>query len=160
MASSELGPVSLATDDALAGRRRRGRRRRFSRGRRLLRALEPFALLAGLGLLSAGVIQVVETGVPTNAAAKDARWLARIEATPHAPIEAVVPSLGEDRNPVVELLVVYNDPIPQLEGSPRPPVDQELDSGEGVDQLTTSISSTSNTSAAPPGILGGAPESP
>ena len=166
MASSDLGPTRPATHDALPGRRRRRRR---SKRRRFLRLIEPFAILGGLLVLSVGVIKVVETGVPTHAAATDSRRLARAQVNTRAEIEALAASLEEGWIPVVEefeddlfneLLVVHDDPLLQLERSPRRPARRELDPDEWVDQLTTSSSSTSNTSAAPPGIVGGAPESP
>ena len=162
---SEVAPPERPAVDE-SGRRsvppgRRTRRRRTKR-RRVLRLLEPFLILGALGLLSTGVIKVVERTVPTAAQAIDARHLERSQEKARVEIQALAASLEADWVPVVgdaddELL---DDPLLAFERSPRAPVVPQPDEDEVVDHLMMSISSTSNTSAAPPGIPGPAPESP
>ena len=146
--------------EPLPGRRRRRRR---SRRRRILRAVEPFLLLVGLGLLSAGVIRVVETQVPTEAAAKDHRRLERARQQSRPEIESLAASLDPDWVPEVsaadedwldEPFLEHLDPFVALERSPVARRERAPSAEELADQLTTSISSTSNTSAEPPGIEG------
>lgn len=153
------------------------RRRRRSKRLRLLRALEPFLILAVLGLLSTGIVKVVETRVPTSAAATDSQRLERSQAMARKEIRSLAASLDESWVPVVggeddlqfeEMGIPGVDPLTQLERSPRirpreqtgsDPLDP-LEGLEALDQFAMPISSTSNTSAAPPGMLGGAPASP
>ena len=143
-------PVTAESEDHLASlshadillQEPRAKRRPSLRGRlrRALRILEPFALVVGLGLLSAGVIDVVEKRVPTRADQDDSARLARAEARKHADQRAFALATAE---------VWRKSDLPDWQATaPR-------DHGS-----TISISSTSKTSAAPPGMLGGRPESP
>jgi len=121
----------------------RPRRRRSLRGR-ILRALhiaEPFALVVGLGLLSSGVIEVVENRAPTQVDPLVATQLERV-ATPQTDRQQAFTGTADVR--------LAND-------SQRSPAPTGL--GQAT-YSTTSISSTSNTSAEPPGIVGDGLESP
>ena len=123
------------------------KRRRSLRGRirRAVRILEPFALMVGLGLLSAGVIEVVETQVPTRGDQDGSVRLARAETQ----------SPAEQRTFPGETAPVWRaSDLPDAQATEQP------DPTDPLDHSTISINSTSNTSAAPPGMLGGRPASP
>ena len=121
----------------------RPRRRRSLRGRilRALRIAEPFALVVGLGLLSSGVIEVVENRAPAQFDPLDVARLERV-ATPQTYHQRALGGMSDVR------------PANQSERS-------LATTGLGqATYSTTSINSTSNTSAEPPGIIGDGLESP
>ena len=166
-------PLQPIEANAPPGRRTRRRR---SQRRRILRVLEPFLILAVLGVLSTGIVRVVESRVPTSAAAKDSRRLERSQAMAREEVRSLAASLDEDWIPVVggveddafeQMLLSGLDPLTQLErspwrkpGLPRSELDPSDPEAHADDQFEMPINSTSNTSAAPPGMLGGAPASP
>ena len=73
-------PAALALADVVV-HEPKPRRKRSLRGRirRAVRIAEPFALVVGLVLLSTGVVEVVETRVPTRADQEDSARLARAQ---------------------------------------------------------------------------------
>ena len=157
----QLAPMAGADGSALPGRQKRRRR---SKRRRVLRVLEPFLILAGLGILSTGMVKVVETRVPTAASRVDSVRLERAQEQARAEVRELAASLESDWVPTVgdddlfdeELLVGVDAWDGSLAAEPR----LAGDAPESDDQFSMPISSTSNTSAAPPGMLGGAPLSP
>lgn len=145
---------------------RRTRRRRSGR-RRLLTALGPFLFLGMLAVLSTGVVKVVERTVPTRAAAIDAERMERAARRDRERVLAIqasldaswVPSLATSEHEWLD------DPLLELEAAPIGsvrivPLPGEEPESETVGHSTIEISSTSNTSAAPPGMPGPAPRSP
>jgi len=162
-------PKAETLSRAAAEQPGRRTRRRRSKRRRILRVLEPFAILAGIGLLSTGMIKVVERGVPTDAAAKDHRRLERSRANARFQVQELTASLDPDWIPVMgenELglpavpFARYDAPLVALERAPMRVRDDRSAADLELDQFTTSISSTSNTSAEPPGIAGDGLASP
>ena len=149
---------------AARGRRRRTGRRR----RRLRRALEPFALLGGLVVLSLGVVEFAEVKVPTRADGDRTRWLQAQRrsggmdpwrdafdgragpgaAARDAQADAVTQRWLRD----LESLGVAVD-----RSGTAAPSEGLLEEGR---YFLMSSSSTSKTSGAPPGMRGGAPRSP
>lgn len=115
-------------------------RRHRSVRRKILQALriaEPFALVLGLGLLSAGVIEVVETQVPTRGDQLDSARLARASIAQPNPTQTFE-------------VATYTSQRTETDAVAR----------DETTYSTTSINSTSNTSAEPPGIVGEGLESP
>jgi hypothetical protein len=134
-----------------------------------MRVLKPFLILGALGLLSLGVVRLVETRVPTSAAQQDSRRLSRAQTHARSEIRSLAASLDENWIPVVgdreaalvdEMIVPVDDPLLQLERSPVRKPAMHRTGPQLFDQLTMPSSSTSKTRAAPPGMLGGAPRSP
>ena len=141
-------------------------RRRRSRRRKLLRLLEPFLLLGALAVLSTGVVKVVETRVPTKADQHDERRPRSASADAHEQAHALAASIERGwmpspRNLEAEL---FGEPLALDEDPWIGLADPDMAAGpsdaESADQLPIEISSTSKTSAAPPGMLGGEPLSP
>lgn len=110
-----------------------------------MRIAEPFVFVVGLGLLSAGVVEVVETRVPTRADQEDSARLARAQPQVSA----------EQRTSALELAAVW-----QTSDLPDWQVAAPRATPEPPDHSTTSINSTSKTSAEPPGMVGDGLASP